>query len=83
MDDDKSLWHDMIDRDIKIDLSILPEEVNRIIDELEKIHEKKDWFWYDIKFDELEVRAKKYVIAGKMSSSLYKKLLAKYGGLYD
>ena len=78
-----NLWHDIIDRDIKIDVSILPKSVQEEIKELERLHEEKDWFNYDLKFDELEMNAKRYVIRGTMSDSLYKKLLEKYGGLYD
>ncbi len=78
-----NLWHDIIDRDIKIDVSILPKSVQEEIKELERLHEEKDWFNYDFKFDELEMNAKRYVIRGTMSDSLYKKLLEKYGGLYD
>ena len=73
----------IIDRDIKIDVSILPKSVQEEIKELERLHEEKDWFNYDLKFDELEMNAKRYVIRGTMSDSLYKKLLEKYGGLYD
>ena len=78
-----NLWHDIIDRNIKIDVSILPKSVQEEIKELERLHEEKDWFNYDLKFDELEMNAKRYVIRGTMSDSLYKKLLEKYGGLYD
>lgn len=73
----------MIDENIEIDLSLLPKSVVEEIKELERFHEKKDWFFYDLKFDELENDAKGYVINKKISESLYKKLLAKYGGLYD
>ena len=69
-----NLWHDIIDRDIKIDVSILPKSVQEEIKELERLHEEKDWFNYDFKFDELEMNAKRYVIRGTMSDSLYKKL---------
>ena len=57
-----NLWHDIIDRDIKIDVSILPKSVQEEIKELERLHEEKDWFNYDLKFDELEMRAKGFVI---------------------
>ena len=80
---EKDLFHEMIDRSIEIDLSKLPKDVLEEIEELEKFHKERDWFFYDLKFDELEMNAKKYVINGTMSETLYKKILAKYGGLYD
>lgn len=83
MKDDSYLFHEIIDETIKIDKSILPEEVVERINELEELHAKKDWFFYDLKFDQLEVRAKTYINSGGISVSLYNKLLEKYGGLYD
>ena len=78
-----NLWHDIIDRNIKIDLSILPKPIVELIDDLEKLHKQKDWFNYDLKFDELEMPAKGYVIRNEISDSIYKRILKKYGGLYD
>ena len=78
-----NLWHDIIDRNIKIDLSILPKPIVELIDDLERLHKRKDWFNYDLKFDELEMRAKGYVIRNEISDSIYKRILEKYGGLYD
>ena len=78
-----NLWHDIIDRNIKIDLSILPKPIVELIDDLERLHKQKDWFNYDLKFDELEMRAKGYVIRNEISESVYKKILEKYGRLYD
>ncbi len=78
-----NLWHDIIDRNIKIDLAILPKPIVQLIDTLEELHKQKDWFNYDLKFDELEMRAKGYVIRNEISESVYKKILEKYGGLYD
>ena len=80
---EKDLFREMIDRSIRIDLSILPKSVVEEINDLEKFHEMRDWLSYDLKFDELENHAKGYVINNKMSETTYKKLLAKYGGLYD
>ena len=82
MNEDK-LWHDIIDRNIKIDLAILPKPIVQLIDTLEELHKQKDWFNYDLKFDELEMRAKGFVIRNEISDSVYKKILEKYGGLYD
>ena len=74
----KDLWK------IKIDVESLPKYVQEIIKELEYIHEnEKDWFKYDMKFDELEIVAKSYILSNDITESTYKKLLAKYGGLYD
>lgn len=83
MKDDKHLFKEIIDKSIEIDLSLLPKSVKEEIEELEALHEKKDWFFYDLKFDELENHAKGYVVTKKIPESLYKKILAKYGGIYD
>lgn len=83
MKEEKDLFREIIDESIEIDLSLLPSIVVEEIKELEEFHAKRDWFFYDLKFDEFEVMAKKYVINGTISESLYKKLIAKYGGLYD
>lgn len=83
MKSNKELFRDFIDRNIQLDLSTLPKSVVELIEELERLNKEKDWFFYDIKFDELEIHAKAYVRHNKMSESTYKKILAKYGGLYD
>ena len=80
---EQDLFRDMINRDIKIDLTELPKPVIEIIDELEEIHKERDWLMYDLKSDELEIRAKTFVINKKLKESTYKRLLEKYGGLYD
>lgn len=83
MESKKDLFREMIDRSIEIDLSKLPKSVVEEINDLEKYHAQRDWFFYDLKFDEMENHAKSYVINGQMSESTYKKLLAKYYGMYD
>ncbi len=80
---DEDLFHEMIDRNIEIDVSTLPKSVQMEIEDLEKFHAARDWLNYDLKFDELEMNAKSYIFSGEISPGLYKKLLAKYGGLYD
>lgn len=79
----KDLFREIINEEIEIDLTILPKSVLEEIKELEKLHEKRDWFLYDLKFDELENHAKGYVVTKKISEGLYKKIIAKYGGIYD
>lgn len=78
---ENNLWHNIIDRNIKIDLFMLLKPVTELIDTLEELHKQKDWFNYDL--DELEMRAKGYVLRNEISESTYKRLLEKYGGLYD
>lgn len=80
---EKDLWHDIIDENIKIDLEKLPKGVRDMVEELEELHKKKDWFLYDLKFDQFESYCKSFIINGKLSEYTYKKLLEKYGGLYD
>lgn len=80
----KDLWKDMIDESIKIDVQSLPKSVQELIKELEDIHEnEKDWLKYDLKFDELDVVSKSYILNNRISESTYKKIIAKYGGIYD
>lgn len=83
MKKEKDLFREIIDPKIEIDLSMLPKSVVEEIKELEELHKKRDWFLYDLKFDELENHSKGYVVTKKIPEWLYKKILAKYGGMYD
>ena len=73
----------LFDDTIKYDESKLPEELKKFITELKKYDELKDWLNYDIKFDEFEAIIRSFLRAGKVSEYDYKKLIAKYGWLYD
>lgn len=73
----------MINRNINIDISKLPEEIQNMIDELEEINKTDDWLSYDLKFDILDIRAKSYVLHNIITEDEYKKIIAKYGGIYD
>ena len=61
----------------------LPQELKEYINELKEYDKKKDWFSYDLKFDVLEMRAKAYLLNNVIKEYDYKKILAKYGWLYD
>jgi len=73
----------MIDYSIDFDKSKMPKHIREMIEELEKYDELGDWLSYDLLFDNLEVFAKGYVIHNAISEADYKKMLAKYGELYD
>ncbi len=81
--EEKDLFVEMIDESIEIDVSKLPRIVREEIKDLEKFHKDRDWLSYDLKFDELEAVAKSCILCGDITETTYKKLLAKYGGLYD
>ena len=72
-----------IDNSIEIDINNLPKELQEIIMALEEYDKKGDWFNYDFKFDELEVDSRSMLIHNMICESDYKKILEKYGGLYD
>ncbi len=67
MNDKKDLFREIIDESIEVDVSILPKALRELIEELEVLHKKRDWFFYDLKFDELENRAKSYIINRQLS----------------
>lgn len=76
---DKPLY----DHNIDYDVSHLPKLLQEIIKELEKYDAEGDWFNYDLKFPELDITAKSYLINNRISEYDYKTLLKKYGGIYD
>lgn len=73
----------LYDETIEYDESHLPEELKGYIKELKEFDKTKDWLSYDLKFDVLEMRAKAYLIGNVITEYDFKKLLAKYGWLYD
>ncbi len=79
----KDVTGKLIDKDINFDYSKMPKSVVEEIKELEKFNETGDWFMYDMKFDELEVNAKGYMLAGVITESDFYKIEMKYGRLYD
>ena len=68
---------------VEYDESNLPKELKEYIKELKEFDKKKDWLSYDLKFDEFEVIIRLFLVNGKVSENDYKKLVAKYGWLYD
>ncbi|MBR2828267.1 MAG: hypothetical protein IKE70_03450 [Bacilli bacterium] len=73
----------LYDETILYDESNLPNELKNYIKELKKFDKVKDWLNYDLKFDEFEVRIRCYLRANRITLNDYKKLIAKYGWLYD
>ena len=73
----------LYDETIKYDESNLPQELKDYINELKEFDKVKDWLSHDLKFDEFEVRSRVYLRANKITEYDYKKLIAKYGWLYD
>lgn len=73
----------LYDETVEYDESNLPKELKEYIKELKEFDEKKDWLSYDLKFDEFEVIISLCLVNGKVSEYDYKKLIAKYGWLYD
>jgi len=76
---DKPLY----DHSINYNTSHLPKTLQDIIIELDNYDKVGDWFNYDLKFEELDINAKSYLINEKISEYDYKTLLKKYGGIYD
>ena len=73
----------LYDDTVEYDESNLPLELKNYIMELKKFDEVKDWLSYDLKFDEFEMRIRVYLRDREVSEYDYKKLIAKYGWLYD
>ncbi len=73
----------LYDETVIYDEANLPQELKEYINELKEYDKKKDWFSYDLKFDVLEMRAKVYLLNNVIKEYDYKKILAKYGWLYD
>ena len=73
----------LYDETVIYDEANLPQELKEYINELKEYDKKKDWFSYDFKFDVLEMRAKVYLLNNVIKEYDYKKILAKYGWLYD
>ena len=69
-----------INDDIKIKESVLHKLIRDCIKDLEKYDKEEDEINYIYALDNLDVTAKSYVIAGKITEKDYHKLLQKYGG---
>ena len=85
-DEDKKIIGDrkhLYEETVKYDESHLTAELKDYIKELKKYDKVKDWLSYDLKFDEFEMRIRCYLRENMVSLYDYKKLIAKYGWLYD
>ena len=85
MDNDKIIGNreHLYDDRIIYDESHLPKQIKAYIAELKKYDEEKDWFHYDLKFDEFEVMLRICLNNHGITEYDYKKLTMKYGWLYD
>lgn len=85
MDDEKIIGSKkhLYDETVIYDESNLPNELKEFIKELKEFDEKRDWLSYDLKFDQFEVAIRAYLRRHLVSEYDYKKLIAKYGWLYD
>ena len=73
----------LYDETVIYDETNLPQVLKDYIKELKEYDKMKDWLSYDLKFDEFEVTARSCLRHGAISLGDYKKLIAKYGWLYD
>ena len=73
----------LYDETVIYDESNLPNILKEYIKELKKFDEIKDWLSYDLKFDEFEMVTRNFLRENIISEYDYKKLIAKYGWLYD
>ena len=73
----------LYDETIEYDESNLPQKLKDYISELKRFDKKKDWLSYDLKFDEFEMVIREYLRENEITEYDYKKLIAKYGWLYD
>ncbi len=73
----------LYDKTIEFDTKHLPQELQDLITQLENYDETGDWFNYDERYIDLDMRAKILMLAGKISRRDYEKILNKYGWLYD
>ena len=83
MKDELKIIKPMYDHSIEFDTSSLPKYIIDAIAELERLEKEGDWLNYDIQFDILEIKARGYLRHKKIKEKDYKKIVAKYGGLYD
>ena len=73
----------LYDETVKYEETKLPQELKDYIKQLKAFDKVKDWLSYDLKFDEFEMRIRAYLREGIVTEYDYKKLIAKYGWLYD
>ena len=73
----------LYDETVIYDESNLPNILKEYIKELKKFDEIKDWLSSDLKFDEFEMVTRNFLRENIISEYDYKKLIAKYGWLYD
>lgn len=73
----------LYDETVKYDESHLPQELKDYIKQLKEYDQVKDWLSYDLKFDEFEMVIRWYLRTHEITEYDYKKLIAKYGWLYD
>lgn len=70
----------LINPDIKIDKSKLPQILQEIIKQLEEYERNDKWIMYEGKVETLEAMSKSFLLEGKITDEQYELLLKKYGG---
>ena len=73
----------LYDESVEYNEDVLPQELKNYIQELKKYDKTGDWLSYDLKFDEFEVVLRDFLRNKMITEYDYKKLIAKYGWLYD
>lgn len=70
----------LINPEIEIDKSRLPQMLQEIIKQLEEYEKEDKWIMYEGKFETLEAVSKSFLLEGKITDEQYEVLMKKYGG---
>lgn len=70
----------LINPEIEIDKSKLPQMLQEIIKQLEEYEKEDKWIMYEGKFETLEAVSKSFLLEGKITDEQYEVLMKKYGG---
>ena len=53
--------------------------LRNLIEEADELYEKDDWFWYDMKRNEIEASSKQEVLSGIITDEQREKIWERYG----
>lgn len=70
----------LINPEIEIDKSRLPQMLQEIIKQLEEYEKEDKWIMYEGKFETLDAMSKSFLLEGKITDEQYELLMKKYGG---
>lgn len=70
----------LINPEIEIDKSRLPQMLQEIIKQLEEYEKEDKWIMYEGKFETLDAMSKSFLLEGKITDEQYEVLMKKYGG---